>query len=300
MLDDERLLMREAQRKVARSRKRQAKAATQSSVRQHEIAVLDSIPDTNLRFHSKVIIEKREDALAKAKNVIAYPSAEDLVYFVDGSALPRLETSAAAVVHMNTTKKGGFRWETTSFLVRQNEAVCADGAELAAIAGALVIAVSKIKGQAPKKRAASNTARRVLVFSDSQVALRQTLQWQHNAPCRNDLENSAIARGIITSSQILSQLDVHLVLHWVPGHARVKGNLRADKAARRMAKGRMGSSSFFEDYYSGALQGAEPSLEKDDILVMAQLEPNTAGLAKSRISMAFDPIQQCYVFCTER
>ncbi|KAG9257005.1 uncharacterized protein F5Z01DRAFT_633779 [Emericellopsis atlantica] len=233
----------------------------------------------------------------EAKNAIVSPSTHDLVYFVDGSALPRLETSAAAVVHMNTTKRGTFRWETTSFLVRQHEAVCVDEAELSAMAGALVMAVLKVKGQHQMRKKRVDAIHRVLIFSDSQAALRQVQHWQHHAPCRKELANCAIARRIVVNSRILAQLHVQVTFHWVPGHARVMGNMRADAAARRMAKGRnsMASGCFFEDHYARALKS---SSKNDDMVSAAQPGATTASIAKSRISMAFDPIQQCYVFCT--
>ena len=206
---------------------------------QRELALLASTPDP--RFHGKIIIESREDAIATAitsKNSEPADKIQQLVFFVDGSRFTNIKdkrkreaplakkAAGAAVVYQTCERE----WEQRVFRV-------ADGfkskmAEMAAIAEGLAIALSQILlicNSQHKDKA------KVVIFSDCQAAMTHIDKFQRTSPSVGRLHGDPIARKLVTRSQYLRTLGVEVEIRWVPSHSGVVGNIGADAAARSAA-----------------------------------------------------------------
>jgi ribonuclease HI len=80
------------------------------------------------------------------------------------------------------------------------------------------------------------TTSTVVIFTDCQAALSELQKLQNVSYTEKQLEGNAVARRIITTSQYLQRVGVHLEIRWIPGHAGIQGNCYADTAARAMAR----------------------------------------------------------------
>ncbi|KAL4872056.1 hypothetical protein BDV12DRAFT_162951 [Aspergillus spectabilis] len=69
----------------------------------------------------------------------------------------------------------------------------------------------------------------MLIFSDSQQALRIISEYPHLSKCL-----SPTLRSILDHAS-LQDFGDGLELHWVPGHAGISGNVLAYKMARRVS-----------------------------------------------------------------
>lgn len=82
---------------------------------------------------------------------------------------------------------------------------------------------------------ASSSAQKVVVFFDCQEALLRVDKLRHSALDEDWLRSNdnAVALKLVTRSQYLStKLGLEVELRWIPGHAKVEGNVRAARAAR--------------------------------------------------------------------
>jgi ribonuclease HI len=76
----------------------------------------------------------------------------------------------------------------------------------------------------------------VKIFTDCQGSLIKIRNLYSRCPPEQQLRQDMAMSKFITTSQRLSQLGVRVGFHWVPGHAGVPGNEKADQVARRAAK----------------------------------------------------------------
>lgn len=239
-------LIREAAQAASVARKARKKA-----YRQSEMALLKATPI--LRFHGRLIMEPREHAILAAITLSQYHEEDQLIYFADGAVdlaqknvcsqdtpkekRRRKFNLAAAVAHKASEASD---WRLVSFSVPQSGKKYYLEAEMSGIAGALGVAISDISvGSSdhshdgyPASRAIAST---VVILTDCQAALSELQKLQNVSYTEKQLEGNAVARRIITRSQYLQRVGVHLEIRWVPGHAGIQGNCYADAAARAMA-----------------------------------------------------------------
>ena len=206
---------------------------------QRELALLEATPD--LRFHGKIIIESREDAIATAiasKNSEPADETQQLVFFVGGSRFTNIKdkrkrkapssrkATGAAVVYQTREQE----WEQRVFCLP--DGFKSKMTEMAAIAEGLAIALSQIllicNGQHKDKA-------KVVIFSDCQAAMTHVDTFQRTSPGEGRLHGDPIVRKLVTRSQYLRSLGVEVEIRWVPSHSGVMGNIRADAAARSAA-----------------------------------------------------------------
>jgi ribonuclease HI len=131
----------------------------------------------------------------------------------------------------------GNSWNQRRYLLRGTSNVYR--AKLSAVAEALAIAFSwAIHKQVLDENSPQLESRvhEISIFTDSQDVLTKLENLRHRALTERQMQGDFILRKLITRSQYLRRLGVRVELRWVPGHARVEGNERADKAARRAAK----------------------------------------------------------------
>lgn len=89
-------------------------------------------------------------------------------------------------------------------------------AEMAGIAGALAIAITRINSM----KKAWITSQKVAILTDCQAAIHQ-LQKLQEYPSNGQFQDNTLARKLITKSQYLHYLGVSLEVHWIPGHIRL-------------------------------------------------------------------------------
>ena len=166
---------------------------------------------TGTCFEGKIIIENKKQALDEATKY-----RPGLVLWTDGSKLENGNTGAAVCWRDKRTN----RWREKSVFLGRNKEVL--DAELWAIMDALEIAIE----------GTSNTSDPpITIFSDSQKAFQEI---QHPASHKN-----RFLRGqIYQKAKILQSIGHPIVCRWTPGHSDLKGNKKADLAAKsRTEKG---------------------------------------------------------------
>lgn len=228
------------------------KAARQANKRR-EKALWKATSD--LQFCGDIIIEQsREDAIATAKEVSSKSNANGhhMAFFVDGSMFmePKKKSKSsisgsksslvtlcgAAVIYKSSEDSQDWHERHISLLHERNS----DQAELSAVAEGLADATTKMmhfksKNRVEFEKIASNY--KVIIFTDSQRALTMVDKLRGEKFVAEDqVRSHPIIRKIITRSQYLHRIGIHLELRWVPGHSGVEGNDRADAAAQRAAK----------------------------------------------------------------
>ncbi len=95
-------------------------------------------------------------------------------------------------------------------------------AELWGISQALKIA---LKETTPKK------AGRITVYSDAQMAIKQLQEAKSNV-------GQTLRIQIYKQARQLRAYGREVIVRWIPGHSRVEGNERADKAAKKVVANR--------------------------------------------------------------
>jgi ribonuclease HI len=211
-----------------------------------------------LRVHGQLIIQPREAAISKVME-ISHGEEEQLTFFTNGAVhLPPRENKQNTTLHrvpnhqaqclsrgprprQNRVKLAAAvaykatdynEWIVKSFSVPPGGRYYLE-AEMAGIAGALPIAISRIVDL--RKTKASITSHKVVIFIDSQDAIHQLQKLQEHT--RKLIHDHTPACKLITRSQYLHRLGVPLEVHWIPSrHPGIPGNLLADAEARQTAK----------------------------------------------------------------
>ena len=165
---------------------------------------------SDFQFQGEVIIKCKKQALEEA---ISYQTG--LVMWTDGSKLDQGNTGAAVCWKDRNTDQ----WKEKSIFLGKNKEIL--DAELWAIWKALEIALKEI----------TNTRDiPVTVFCDSQKALdaiKRPPSWKENR----------FLRGMIyLTAKKLQENGNKIVFHWVPGHAGLIGNEKANLAAKIKAE----------------------------------------------------------------
>lgn len=205
-----------------------------------ELALLHATSE--LRFHGQIIVESREDATRSAAATTSDSTAPDgsrqLVFFVDGSRFTNVKdkrkrkapasgkAAGAAVVYQTDVNT----WEERSFNFADGHN--SKSTEMAAIAEGLAIAMSQVL---LLDRDQSKSIGRVIIFTDCQAAMFRIDGFRCTSLAEGRLRSDPIVRKLVTRSQYLRGLGVEVEIRWVPAHSGVKGNIRADAAARSAA-----------------------------------------------------------------
>jgi ribonuclease HI len=180
-----------------------------------------------------------------------------LVYWTDGSRLK--DSCGIGISYCFSTET----WIELSWRVRRTTKTHI--LEIYAIAKALEIALVHYRNVKAKQRPS-----KVCIYSDCPGALeyfdrfRRTLIGLQRIPNGEEL----VGPGIIAANN-LSALKVRVELKYVPGHAGIQGNLKADRAARRGAKhpiGKTGAGKLMTDRVSLGnqdIRGSHKSLPED-------------------------------------
>ena len=157
-------------------------------------------------FSGNIIISEKDKAKKEAN--IHY---KGLILWSDGSK------NKSGGVGAGVTWKKGSRWQEKSIFF--NNYLEIYDAELMGILQALKIAV---------KEQNINSYKQITVFSDSKTAIKR---------CLNDElgPGQEIAIEIISIARNLTEKGARLWLRWVPGHANIEGNERADTLAKKAA-----------------------------------------------------------------
>ena len=155
-------------------------------------------------FPGKVVVLESKDALQQAQK-----SRPGLVLWSDGSRLENGQVGAGVA-----WKPTFSQWETQELPLGKGIEVY--DAELHGACAALEIA----------KSLGNNV--RVTVFLDSQAAIKRL---QHTLPG----PGQALALRAHRAARQLQERQIRVTICWVPGHAGVEGNERADRAAKRAA-----------------------------------------------------------------
>lgn len=226
---------------LARQERRLRKATKRANT-QGELALLRVTPD--FKFFGEIIIRSREDAINAAitySNVIPHR----LVLFSDGSAFSRvIDRRSASLVPRGFGAAVAYKmygdddkWHERLYHLRGGPSIFR--AELTAVAEALAIALPwaiqrKTLDESHLEEGLEPCE--VIIFTDSQDVLRSVEKLRDEALTEHRMpKGDPVIRKVITRSQYLRQLAVRVELHWVPGHAHVEGNERADAAARLAA-----------------------------------------------------------------
>lgn len=232
-----RLYKKQAARMEAREESLLQKSIKQAN-HQGELALVHGI--TEYSFFGQIIVQSREEAIATA-STFSTPIPNRLVLFTDGSAFSLVKDQngtrvrkgfGATVVYQ--IYKTGERWNELLYRLKGDPDI--DRSEYTAVAEALAIALPWALRKLPTLEDAQGC--QVVIFTDSQSALSKlerlgTHALTEDMPLRTD----SVRRKLITRSQYLRQLGVRVDVRWVPAHAKVEGNERADAAARRAGKG---------------------------------------------------------------
>jgi ribonuclease HI len=168
-----------------------------------------------------------------------------LVLFADGSAFSRvIDRRSARLVPRGFGAAVAYKmygrddiWHERLYHLRGGPSTFRT--ELTAVAEALAIALPWAIQKTTLDESyleAGLGACEVVIFTDSQDVLRRREKLRDEALTEHRmLKGDPVLRKVITRSQYLRQLAVRVELHWVPGHADVEGNERADAAARLAA-----------------------------------------------------------------
>lgn len=246
----EKQIARETAKHISMVKKSRKKASAQTEA---ALFAATSI----LRFHGRLVIQPREAAILKAMEMSHYEEGQ-MAFFTDGavhirenkrdivhrappkpvqcqSRDPRqTKVKLAAAIAYKATESSD--WIVKAFTVPSRGRRYYLEAEMAGIAGALAIAISRIKNS---KKRPSATSHKIIILTDCLAAIHQLQKLQEHTSKRQFRDNT-VACKLITRSQYLHGLGVPLEVHWIPGHhPAIPGNLGADTEARRTAKSDM-------------------------------------------------------------
>lgn len=288
----------------------QKRKAARKEATRGELALLDSTEDLDLPLHSSVVIEPSAAALETAKDTSADTAPVNLVYFTDASVRserpepnePSSGKSAASITFKPSSEAS--YWESVSFAVARKGHPSTRQAKMAAIAGAMAIAASKLKGQATGKTHHTATPR-VTIFSDSQDALSHIESYSYDAPCRKVLLENEVARRIITSSKVLCDLGAQVELRWVPGDASLKGGFQAHAEAKNMARSHMSQLSGISFIECLLALEDEEELKPLGVCISSKVEapaPFKIGITKRRAltTSGFGSVGECFILLEEQ
>jgi ribonuclease HI len=181
-------------------------------------------------FKGDVVIAPRHVARAEAANEVDFGAEQDRsVYWTDASRL-RNSRCGIGVAYCSSTET----WVKLSWHVRGP--LKTHVLEVYAISKALEIAWERCRNVEAEKRPSS-----VRIYSDCPAALEyfsqlgKTLVELKRFPHGEEL----VGPGIIAATQ-LSDLQITVELRYVPGHAGILGNIKADRAANTGAKRSVG------------------------------------------------------------
>ena len=168
------------------------------------------------------------------------------------------------------------RWNTKQYYIRGDGRLDNDDAEFFAISEAMRVAAQIC--QAGNQRPANEDAKvsSVVIYTDSQYALRH-ISSAHASATNIGRSQWELAR-LKERARVLSNMGVHVELHWVKGHRDVEGNILADKLAGIAA--------------NGPGQGVETMLPARDLLIQESqlasigLQPMTISRMIQERSMA--------------
>lgn len=159
-------------------------------------------------FSGRIIIQELKLAINEAKTGLS-----DLILWSDGSKL-QSGGAGAAVVWKDSLTQG---WNTCKSSLGKNKEIL--DAELWGISEALKIAL---------KESILRKARKITVYSDSQLALKQLQGSKNNA-------GQALSIQIFKQAKQLHAQGRELIVRWIPSHRGFSGNELADKAAKEAA-----------------------------------------------------------------
>jgi ribonuclease HI len=201
---------------------------------------------SELQFCGDVTIEESPgDAIATVTDISSKSSTDSqhIVIFVDGSLAHKSDDTPDSIAHLGAAvvykfSEDGQDWQKRQYFTTSNkrDSVLA---ELFAIAQGLAVAtelIMRLRRQNGCEAGGMATNYRVTIFSDCQSALWQVKNLRKKPVAKSQMCSDPIISKIITRSQRLRQVGVHLELRWVPGHSKVEGNVVADRAAYLAAK----------------------------------------------------------------
>ena len=177
-------------------------------------------------FEGDIVITPEHIVLAEVANGVDFGAEQDrLVYWTDGS---RLKDSycGIGVSYRSSTET----WAELSWSVRGS--IKTHALEIYAIAKALELAGERCRNVEAEQRPSS-----ICIYSDCSGALEYFLQFgQTLAGLRRLPHGEELVGPGILAAEELSALNIVVQLRYVPGHAGILGNVKADRAARRGAR----------------------------------------------------------------
>jgi ribonuclease HI len=184
----------------------------------------------NKLFRGVIIIDPRHVALTvAAKEVDLCANQGRSVYWTDGS---RIKNSCCGigVAYQSSTET----WAELSWRIRG--CVRTHVLEVYAIAKALEIAWEHCRNSEAEQRPSN-----IVIYCDCPAALEFFARFRLTLSELERLEHGEelVGPGII-ASEGLNALEVEVELRYVPGHAGITGNLKADRAARGGARHSVG------------------------------------------------------------
>ncbi|KAF4967374.1 hypothetical protein FZEAL_10541 [Fusarium zealandicum] len=169
-------------------------------------------------FPGTIIQLARGEAQNFARAETKENTKESLLFFTDGSLFP----GAGKLAGASAVYKNGHAWMEMAWGVT-GHGNSIENIELLAIAGALEMAVNKIRNQRIR------AIKTVKIFSDCLYAIRK-------CDIRPGLSVAPLVYVIQKRAQELVSLGAELSLAWVPAHCGIEGNELADQAAKRVAR----------------------------------------------------------------
>ncbi|KAL8680227.1 MAG: hypothetical protein Q9186_003585 [Xanthomendoza sp. 1 TL-2023] len=181
-------------------------------------------------FEAEILIAPKHISIVEMANDLDFGADQDRsVYWTDASK--RDSGCGIGVAYLSSAGA----WAHLSWSVRASTDTYA--LEIYAIAKALEIARERCRNVEAEQRPSS-----VCVYSDCSDALRYFLQF---GPSLGGLGRILYGKELVGpglhAAEELSNLRVAVELRYVPGHAGILGNLKADRAARRGAKHSVGA-----------------------------------------------------------
>lgn len=187
------------------------------------IEYTERLPD--LPFPGKIVV-LLDPIEAKKKALDHHDSTSELSFWSDGSRLENRRTGTGIVWK---TEDG--HWHTRKIYLGKNKEIF--DAELYGIDQALNLA---LRAGRPRARPSSQVTRQRL------SNLRKVYVWLDSRSAINRIKNLAagpgqwLARRIYDNTRTLLEYGINVEICWIPGHAKIEGNERADRAAKEAAE----------------------------------------------------------------
>ncbi len=184
-------------------------------------------------FEADIFITPRHDPHIQMVNDLGFSAEQDRsVYWTDASRLwDRNFTCGIGVAYLSSAE----RWAELSWSIRASTNMYV--LEICAIAKALEIAWERCRNVEAERRPSS-----VCIYSDCSDALKYS---QRLGPSLAGLGRFPYGEELVGpglhAAEELSSLKIAVELRYVPGHSGVRGNVKADCAARRGAEHSVGA-----------------------------------------------------------